>query len=1244
MDLKVSTLNVRGLNKSCKRRQLFRWLHQQNADVIFLQETYSSTQTIKIWENEWGGKICASHGSTHSRGVMIMFKPKLDVTIENIIADKNGRYIVAEAILNETKIVFLNIYAPNDTTLQVHFLRDLSQSICNQYINEKVVLGGDFNCALNDLDKRGGRSLEYKKNVIKEFNTLLFTHDLIDTWREKNPNLPGFTWSNPSMKIQCRLDYLFLSKNFDQAISDVKIAPNIFSDHSALNVHISTEDEQAHRGPGFWKFNNSLLTDKTYVDLITKSIPEYVKKYQNLEDKGLLWEMIKMEIRATSIIFAKRKARKKRNEEKELLLRFNSLQEQLRLNFNETTKAEIDRVKVKLARITAIKTRGSVIRSKARWYEFGEKSSKYFYNLEKRNQKKKNITSLKKPNGSTTHCSKEILKEEANFFSKLYETSNSNPNHERFKFFFESDGLMKLDGEMSDSCEGLLTIEECTKVLSSFNNDKTPGSDGLTIEFYRFFWNALGAFVVDSFNYAFQRGSLSISQKLGIITLIPKKSKDLEHLKNWRPISLLNTDYKIATKAIAARLGTVLPSIIHPCQAGYIKGRYIGECIRLISDTMSYTKENNLTGAAVFLDFEKAFDSIEWNYLQKCLEVFGFGPQLRQWVQVFYSDISSCVLNNGFASEHFSLKRGVRQGCPLSGLLFLIGIEILGNAIRNSNKIKGIEIEPGKSIKLAQYADDTTVIVKDPQSILHLFDLLSRFEQCSGLRINETKSELLWLGSYRFRKDKILNLRLSEEPILALGVYFSYDDKLAAQKNFFDKLASLKKTLNIWSSRDISIYGRINIVKTLALSKLTFVCSALDTPDSFTDEVNKIIFDYVWKYKKPRIKKTTILKRKEEGGLNMTDFTLFDKALKLCWVKRLCEEQMSPWKIIPTSLLSNVGGNLLFHCNYNAKNLKLNDQLPAFYKNLIIHWQDVLNVDAPQFKEEVLNQIIWNNRFIKINNVSVFYRNWHLAGIQHFSSLLDDSGKKFLTFENFKNKFNVNCNFLQFYGLLSAIPRQWKVYLNIPDPQETLTHQFAIEKLTCKTIYNSLISHKNLPPPTADKRLIECGYDLNKRCIIYSLPFRVTKEIKLAIFQYKIIHNIFCTNSLLYKMKKNNSPDCPFCADTDQTIFHLFVSCPQARAFWSEFLIWYNNRCKTTATLTKNDIIYGLVDNFTLCLTLNHLVLIGKYFLYKCAINEVRYHFADFIALVQEKIDLEKYIAIKANRQDTFFKKWQFFL
>jgi len=138
---------------------------------------------------------------------------------------------------------------------------------------------------------------------------------------------------------------------------------------------------------------------------------------------------------------------------------------------------------------------------------------------------------------------------------------------------------------------------------------------------------------------------------------------------------------------------------------------------------------------------------------------------------------------------------------------------------------------------------------------------------------------------------------------------------------FFDKLIPRKKLLNIWSSRDMSIYGRINIVKTLAISKLTFVCSVLDTPNGFSAKVNDLIFKYIWKYKNPKLKKTTIMKSKNEGGLNMIDFILFDKALKITWVRCLCFDDNRPWKLIPLSLLSKLGGKLLFHCNLITSNI-----------------------------------------------------------------------------------------------------------------------------------------------------------------------------------------------------------------------------------------------------------------------------------------------------------------------------------
>ena len=323
---------------------------------------------------------------------------------------------------------------------------------------------------------------------------------------------------------------------------------------------------------------------------------------------------------------------------------------------------------------------------------------------------------------------------------------------------------------------------------------------------------------------------------------------------------------------------------------------------------------------------------------------------------------------------------------------------------------------------------------------------------------------MVWFSKHQ--NDTILNLSQSDEPILALGVYFSYNDKLAAKRNFFDKLDPLKKVLNIWLARDLSIYGRINIVKTLALSKLTFVCSVLENPPMFSEEVNKIIYEYIWKYKQPKIKKTTIMKCKEEGGLNMTDFTLFDKALKFCWVKRLCSSDDSPWKIIPNALLSNP---LLFRCNYDTKYVNINEQLPKFYKDIISFWQDLI-VTAPHQKKETLNQIIWNNRFIRVDGSSVFYNDWYHAGIQQLSCLLDKNGSQFLTINSFKRKFNLKWNFLQYYSLLSAIPQQWKNNLKIPELEINRAPTPIIDNLSCKEIYNLLIRKKNLPPPTADKK------------------------------------------------------------------------------------------------------------------------------------------------------------------------------
>ena len=153
--------------------------------------------------------------------------------------------------------------------------------------------------------------------------------------------------------------------------------------------------------------------------------------------------------------------------------------------------------------------------------------------------------------------------------------------------------------------------------------------------------------MVNSFNEAYDNKEMSSSRRQAVITLIEKKGKDRNYLENWRPISLRNVDAKIATKVIATRIIPVLPDIITSIQTGYVKGRFIGKAVRSIIDVVDYTKEQNIPGILLFIDFEKAFDSFDWNFMLKCLNVFGFGPSLIRWIEIFYTNISSCVLNNG---------------------------------------------------------------------------------------------------------------------------------------------------------------------------------------------------------------------------------------------------------------------------------------------------------------------------------------------------------------------------------------------------------------------------------------------------------------------------------------------------------------------------------------------------------------------------------------------------------------------
>ncbi|KAL9987821.1 hypothetical protein ACROYT_G002189 [Oculina patagonica] len=490
------------------------------------------------------------------------------------------------------------------------------------------------------------------------------------------------------------------------------------------------------------------------------------------------------------------------------------------------------------------------------------------------------------------------------FYKNLYTAAPC--NNSKYKLFFEDPNLVKLDETGKNELEHPLTNEECLHILEQCAKGKCPGSDGLSVEFYLHFWPMLGEELVQSLNYGFEHQHLNITQKQGIIKVIPKKRKDKSYLENWRPLTLLNVDYKIATKAIAHRISKVLPKIINDDQTGYVKDRYIGQNIRLIMDIMKVTELEDIPGLAIFIDFKKAFDTVDWNFLHKTLQAFNFGPCIQKWIKTFYTDCSSCFINNGYASEFFKPERGVRQGCPLSEILFVLCAEILANAIRTDKSIQGINVH-NKEFKLSQYADDTTVFVSDLKSATNLFQLLSNFQECSGLEINKSKTEGLWLGANRSNTTEPLGIAWPSNSILALGIHFSYDDEVAYKKNFEQKLNTMKSLLNLWYPRNLTLYGRITILKSLAISKLVYNTSVLTFPSKFVKMVNQAITQFVWN-KKVKIKQKTMIVPKEKGGLDMPDFEIINEALKVSWIKRLNDsKETSSWSHIPLTYLRDVG-------------------------------------------------------------------------------------------------------------------------------------------------------------------------------------------------------------------------------------------------------------------------------------------------------------------------------------------------
>ena len=1052
---------------------------------------------------------------------------------------------------------------------------------------ENLLMGGDWNISLQVIDKKGGSP--WKPTASREqLVTMMEELDLVDVFRAKNPNKKSYTYESKALKLCSRLDFFLLPQHLIHLVEQIETLVSNAPDHRAVKLKYKCSNNR--RGPGLWKFNNSLLDDEGYVNLIRESYSSISEKYARQEDKRLKWELVKMELRGLTIPYAKNKAKNLRRKEKDLQKRLSDLDQLISNSVDSaqvnSSQAEYFQLKHELCLIYENKGKGSIARSKTKWTEHGEKPTKYFFNLERRNYNHKTITELKHPDGNPVTKEEEILKEIEIFYKDLY-TSTTNVENAFFETFVANLELPKLEDSVSSELEGEITLKECKDILCTFSSGKSPGEDGFTWEFYNCFFDLLGHDLVDCLNASYRAGEMSLSQRRGVIILIPKEDSDFSTLANWRPITLLNLDYKIASKVIARRLEKVLALLINPDQTGFIKGRYIGQNIRLIKDILEQTKLQNIPGILLQLDFRKAFDTIEWEFIQRTIALFNFGDSIQRWISTFYSNTESAVLNNGFCTNYFHLSRGVRQGCPLSPYLFVLAVELLACKIRQDKEIQGIKIF-GKELKLSQFADDTTLLNSNCNSVKKAIAVLDNFGDISGLKLNPSKTKALWLGSWRHRKGKPFGFQWPEKPIRVLGTFISYNEKENEKSNFTLKFQKLKAILDIWNCRNLTLFGRCLITKSLGISQLVHTISSLDVPRECLGAANSAIFKFIWKNKKDKIKRKLMILDYDQGGLRAPSIDVLEKSLKLAWISRFLANEQScceSWKTIPNYFFEKYGGlNFLLRCNYDKNFLEQID-LPQFY-NLILRY--FLEIKESFLNQSVQELILFNNKDILINGHTIFYRNWFDRGIYLVQDLLKSDGK-FLSYSEFVQKYDVRCNFLIYFQVVSAVPRHLVERARACPVDRadllssTMFHlspetSINLTKIKNKDYYRLPINKEQIELKADSKwaRDLQIGQTSLKP--FFSRIRNVCRDNKLREFYFKLLHRIVVTRKELFLFGVTEDAKCSYCEMND-SIIHTFYNCNWSQLFFSEVIKWFNKENATSLTLSPTELILGKDKN-----------------------------------------------------------------
>ncbi|KAI3751226.1 hypothetical protein L2E82_22274 [Cichorium intybus] len=819
---------------------------------------------------------------------------------------KSKNYIIIKGKWTGTNndIIFANIYGPHELAEQRRLWQDLLE--VKNSLPGSWVMFGDFNVVRRSEERFNSL---FCPESASAFNRFIFEADLHDF------NMGGekFTFMSRVGAKLSKLDRFLACSNFLATFPSLVVTahPRYLSDHCPVTL---TSCQSDYGPPPFKLFNSWILKDgfdytvkEAWENFVGFGTPDayLANKLKNLKMKIKQW-----------------RARNEKEENLEILTIKNTvsnlekLAEKRALNESElkTRSHGLQRI-LEVEKITVLDLKQ---KSRVKWAVEGDENTKFFHGYINCKYRKNTINGLM-VNGTWVSSVNEIKGEVLRYFKNKF--SESWPSRPKLVSpYFKSISMMD-----AIKLEAPFTLDEVKVAVWACGSDKAPGPDGFTFKFIKTYWDTLKSDVMNCVLHFDKYGTLARGCNSSFITLAPKV-KDPTSLSDFRPICLIGCVYKIISKILAIRLKKIIGTVISDVQSAYVEGRNILDGPLVINELYSWAKKTRRKILLFKVDFEKAFDSVNWEFLDSILSQMGFGTKWRSWISGCLNSSRASVIINGSPTDEFEISKGVRQGDPLSPFLFIIAMEGLNVALqeaRDKGLFKGVQLpNDGPCISHLFYADDALFVGEwDRVNLKNLARILKCFQVSSGLKVNFHKSRVFGIGAPESETSNwasILGCDVGSFPFTYLGVPVGANMNLT--KNWKPIIEKFQNKLSTWKSKALSFGGRLTLITSVLGNLPTYFFSLFMAPVAVTDKLESIRRRFLWggdedKKKIHWVAWDKVLASKSAGGLGVGSIRALNVAMIVKWWWRLKTEKDSLWgKVIvglhnlknkPHSYLSN---------------------------------------------------------------------------------------------------------------------------------------------------------------------------------------------------------------------------------------------------------------------------------------------------------------------------------------------------